>query len=261
MRNLRLAWLHLRIGVMNEMQYRANFFIQLIQSMVAVATGLIVLGLIFSRTTELNGWTRPQLLVVMGVFTFVGGFIRFAVQPNMNRIMADIEKGTFDYVLTKPVDSQLLGSVRQFGVWSLTDCLVGLGVVIWGLVSLDRHIDAGEFVAFFVTMCAGSVVLYCLWLIPTAAAFWLTRVDFVQDLFDGFYRAGQYPTTVYPGWLRLTMSYLVPIGLAVTVPSQALTGRLTVTRLLVTVGFVAAAVIVSRIVWRTGSRRYSGASA
>ena len=38
---------------------------------------------VFGRTDELAGWTRPQLLVVMGVFTIVGGVIRFVIQPNM----------------------------------------------------------------------------------------------------------------------------------------------------------------------------------
>jgi ABC-2 type transport system permease protein len=75
------------------------------------------------------------------------------------------------------------------------------------------------------------------------------------------YRAGQYPTTVYPRWLRLVLTFLIPIGLAVTTPAQSLTGRLTWLRLLALVGFVAALAVVTRVVWKLGTRRYSGASA
>ncbi len=56
----RIAWLHMRVGVMNELQYRANFVIQLLQSLVAIGTGLVVLTLIFDRTDQLDGWTRPN---------------------------------------------------------------------------------------------------------------------------------------------------------------------------------------------------------
>ena len=108
MSGLRLAWIHLRVGVLNEMQYRANFFIQLVQSTVAVATGLIALAVIFDHTTDLNGWSRAELIIVMGVFTLVGGLIGFAIEPNMGRVLSDIHQGTFDFVLTKPADSQLL---------------------------------------------------------------------------------------------------------------------------------------------------------
>ncbi len=256
----RLAWLHLRIGIMNELQYRANFAIQLIQSLVAIGTGLVVLALIFDQTDQLDGWSRPQLLVVMGVFTLVGGVIGFAIEPNMGRVMGDVQQGTFDYVLTKPVDSQLLASVREFRLWRLTDAIVGIAVVGWGLVQLDEHIGAGEVAAFVITLTAGSLLIYCLWLVLTTAAFWFTRVEMVQELFSGLYRAGQYPVTIYPQWLRMSLTFLVPLGFAITVPSETLTGRLTLERFVVTLCFVVVAFTVTRMIWQTGTRRYSGAS-
>lgn len=39
MKAIRLALTFLRIGILNELQYRVNFFIQLLQSAVALATG------------------------------------------------------------------------------------------------------------------------------------------------------------------------------------------------------------------------------
>jgi ABC-2 type transport system permease protein len=258
---LRVALLHLRLGVMNELQYRANFVIQLIQSLVAIGTGLVVLALIFDRTDDLAGWSRPELLVVMGVFTFVGGIIGFAIEPNMGRVMGEIQLGTFDYVLTKPIDSQLLASVREFRIWRLTDALVGLGVLIWGLIELDSSLDVSEIAGFAVTLFAGTLLIYCLWLVLTAGAFWFVRMEMVQELFTGLYRAGQYPVTVYPVWLRTLLTYLVPLGFAITVPSESLTGRLTLMRFLVTVGFVVLAFSATRLLWLRGTRRYSGASA
>ena len=49
---LQLAWLFFRVGSMNELQYRANFFIQLLQSAVSVVTALVVLALVYSHTTS-----------------------------------------------------------------------------------------------------------------------------------------------------------------------------------------------------------------
>lgn len=258
---MRVIWVHLRVAVMNEFQYRANFFVQLLQSLVQVVTGLVALAVIFDHTTDLNGWTRPELLVVMGIYNIVGGLIGFAVQPNMQRVLADVHTGTYDYVLTKPVDSQLLSSVRQFQLWRLTDVLVGGAVVAWGLARVDEVPNGGHAVAFVLMLTAGMFLVYCLWLMVTAGAFWVVRMDEVQDLFTGMYRAGQYPVTVYPVWLKLIMTYLVPIGFAVTVPAESLTGRLTTTRVLVTIGFLALVFAITRLVWRAGTRHYSGASA
>ena len=67
MRIGRLAWLFFKVGSLNELQYRANFFIQLLQSAVSVGVALVVLALVYSQTTELNGWSESELLVVMGM--------------------------------------------------------------------------------------------------------------------------------------------------------------------------------------------------
>ena len=235
--------------------------IQSIQSLIAVATGLIVLALIFDRTPDLNGWTRPQLLVVMGIYSIVGGFFGFFLEPAVVRIMGDVREGTFDYVLTKPVDSQVLASVREFRVWRLTDVVVGAAVVVWGLVALPDAPTVAELLGGIAMLVVGLIALSCLGMMIAAAAFWYTNMDMVQDLFTGMYRAGQYPTGVYPRWLRLILTFLVPIGLAVTTPSQSLTGQLTWVRLLALTGFVAALALATRALWRTATRKYSGASA
>ena len=61
----------------------------------------------------------------------------------------------------------------------------------------------------------------------------------MTELFEGVYQTGRFPIGVYPGWLRYSMTYLVPIGFAITVPADAF----------------------ARWFWRFGLRHYSGASA
>jgi ABC-2 type transport system permease protein len=258
---MRLTWQFLRVGVMNELQYRANFFIQLLQSLVAIATGLIVLALVFDNTTDLSGWTRPQLLIVMGVFTVMGGIIGFVIEPNMGRLMSDIQLGTFDYVLTKPADSQLLTSIREFRLWRLTDVVVGGVVIVWGAGQLDRPVGWLEGVGFSLLLVVGGVMIYCFWLLLTTGAFWFVRMEMMQELFTGLYRAGQYPVGIYPGWLRVMLTFLVPIAFAVTVPSEALTGRLTVGLAVLAVVFAAFLLVLTRLFWRFAVAHYSGASA
>jgi ABC-2 type transport system permease protein len=258
---MRLALLFLRVGVMNELQYRVNFVVQLLQTVVATGTGLVVLSLIFDRTADLEGWTRPQLLIVMGVFTMIHGVVGFAIEPNMSRLMADVRLGTFDYALTKPADAQLLVSVREFRIWKLTDVVVGAAVLGWGIAELETGVGWSESLGFALTIVVGGTMVYCFWLLLTTGAFWFVRMEQLQELFYGLYRAGQYPATIYPAWLRVSLTFLVPLAFAITVPSEALTGRLTGLRVLGAIGFMLLLVVLTRLVWRRGLRRYGGASA
>jgi ABC-2 type transport system permease protein len=66
---------------------------------------------------------------------------------------------------------------------------------------------------------------------------------------------------VYPTWLRYSLTYLVPIGFAITVPAEAVTSRLEWTRVAVALGFSVVLFAFTRWFWRFGLSRYSGASA
>jgi ABC-2 type transport system permease protein len=261
MRIIRLAWSYLRIGVANEFQYRVNFFIQLLQSFIAVATGLISLWLIFSQTSQLGGWSQPELLAVMGIYMLMGGVIQSAIQPNMQRLMNEIQDGTLDFTLTKPVDGQILVSIREFRFWQLTDVLVGLVVIITALVQMQVKLGIGQALSFVTALLLGGIMIYCFWLILTTTAFWLIRIWELVNLFQGLYAAGRWPVTIYPNWLRIGLTFLVPVAFAVTVPAEAITNRLTAPTLLGAFGLAILLMVLARFVWRLGVRSYSGASA
>jgi ABC-2 type transport system permease protein len=104
-------------------------------------------------------------------------------------------------------------------------------------------------------------MMYCFLLILTTGAFWVVRMGFLPDLFEGVYQTGRWPIGIYPDWLRYSLTFLVPIGFAITVPAEALTSRLQWNTVLLATGFAIAVVIVSRWFWQRGLRHYSGASA
>ncbi|HEY8407604.1 MAG TPA: ABC-2 family transporter protein [Gaiellaceae bacterium] len=258
---MKLVWTYLRLGVLNEMQYRANFFVAIVQSLLSVAVSIAVLALVYSHTDELNGWTESQLLVVLGVQILLGGVIHASVQPNMERLTQEVQDGKLDFALTKPVDSQLIISMRELQLWQLVDVLSGAIVIGVGVSRLQTSVGAGHALAFLALLLIGASLLYCFWLFLATGSFWVINMWFLSDLFEGVYQVGRWPIGVYPGWLRYSMTYLVPIGFAVTVPAQAMTHRLHWETVLVAVGFAAVAFLVTRRFLRFGLRRYSGASA
>lgn len=261
MNTLRVAWLFFKVGVMNELQYRVNFFVQLFQSLIQVGTGLVMLSLVYSHTSELNGWQESELLALLGVQILLGGFIHTFIQPNMELLMQDVQQGTLDYALTKPEDAQVLVSVRQVRIWQIVEVISGLVLLIVGLSGAESSIGLGDSIVFAFALAIGGILVYCFWLILTIGAFWVVRMEHVLELFEGIYQTGRWPVGVYPGWLRYSVTFLVPVAFAVTVPAEALTSRLHWPTLLLSVAFAGALFAFTRWFWRVGLRNYSGASA
>jgi ABC-2 type transport system permease protein len=258
---VRLIATFLRVGIMNEVQYRINFVVQLFQSMIAVTTGVIALALVYSYTTQLAGWRQAELLVVMGVHILVGGLIRMTIEPNMARLMNDVEMGTLDYALTKPEDSQLLISIRELRIWQVVDVVLGGSLVGASLWRLRGEVGLGQAAAFAAALILGGLMIYSVWLILSTGAFWFVRIGNILEVFQSLYQAGRWPVDIYPGWLRIGLTVLVPVAFAVTVPAEAVTGRLTAEVMVGAVVLAALLLSAARWVWFRGLTRYSGASA
>ena len=260
MRFLRLLWTFFRVGAMGELAYRANFFIQLFESVLELATAIAGLAVVFSYTSSLGGWTPDQVLALVGVFFLVGGAIRFVLQPSLEQLIESVRDGTLDFTLVKPQDAQLVSSIQRVEIWKVTDVGLGMAVLAVALARLREHVGFLQGLEFAAALVAGGIIVYSFWIILATSAFWLVRVENILVVFQSMYEAGRWPVSIYPGWLRFGLTFIVPVGFAVTVPAQALAGHLT-WQLLAGAGALAAGLFTAaRLFWKTGLRRYQGAS-
>lgn len=261
MRLLRLFLIYLRIGLLYELQYRANFWIQLGKSGLNLVVALAGVAVIYEHTSDLNGWDPAELVALLGIFVLMTGVLGVVVRPSMEKLIEDVRDGNLDFILTKPEESQVLVSVSQVRVWQLIDVFLGPALSIAALTHLERGVDAQQMGIFLLTLVAGTAILYSFWLILATVSFWFIRIENIFMIFHSLYDAARWPVTIYPGWLQAALTFLVPVTFAVTVPAEALIGRLSMNYLALTVGLAAALLGVSRVFWRVGVRHYAGASA
>ena len=261
MRSLRIFWVFAKLGFQNEAAYRANFWVQIFESILNVGSALTAVAIIFARTDTLAGWRAPELVALLGVYFVMYGAIQIVISPSLTKFMEDVRSGSLDFTLVKPADAQLLVSLSEVRVWKLVDLALGLAILASGLTRIAAQVGAWQALGFGVALVAGAITVYSFWMLLATCAFWFVRLENVLMIFWNMYQAGRWPVDVYPRWLRWTLTGLVPVALAVTVPAEALAGRLSLGNLALACAVAVALAFGSRWFWKFGLRRYSGASA
>jgi ABC-2 type transport system permease protein len=117
-----------------------------------------------------------------------------------------------------------------------------------------------QILTFLALTLSGAVIIYSLWIVLIALTFWFTKFDNNVTILQALLDAGRYPATVYPVWLRIIVTFVIPIAVATTVPLQALRGDLTVGRILMFAGIGILSFLIASQVWKRGLKQYSGAS-
>jgi ABC-2 type transport system permease protein len=260
-RYLRLLGLFAKVSVQDDAAYRADFLSHAVMSLVHVGAEVVGLWTIFANTRSLAGWTVFEVVTLVGVFRVMSGVVGLVVAPNMRQIMEDIRDGRLDFALLKPVNSQFYVSARRISMWRTTDVVIGLLMVAVGCAKLHANLSAAALLHFLVMLLAGAVIIYSFWLVLATSAFWFTRISNIEMVFWNVFEAGRYPVTIYPRWIRIALTYVLPLAFLTTFPAGTLVGKLGVPHVAGAIALAVVSLTAASVFWRVGLRHYSGASA
>jgi ABC-2 type transport system permease protein len=262
MRLLRLAGKFARASAQDELAYRANFWISLLHSMLNLGTGVLGLLVLFGQVETIRGWDLPSALALLGVFLTLSALRGLFLGPSLESLAGmdgEIWTGTFDFTLLRPVNTQFLASVRRWRPFAVVDLGLGLGVLVLAVIQLGGSLAPLRLASFLLTLMAGIIILYAILLAFSALTLWNPGFLFTW-LFDGLFQMARYPVGLYPGWLRLVLTWVVPVGVMTTVPAQALAGDLSTELLAGSVVMALALLAGASSLFRLGLRRYASAS-
>ena len=148
-----------------------------------------------------------------------------------------------------------------YAIWHFSYTLLGLALVLWAGVIRGLNVDLGSVILFGVTLFSGFTIVMAFWLILAISSFWFVRVDNIFIVFDSLFQTAKWPVTIYPEFLRILLTFIIPVAWAVTMPAATLSGHVPLSTiqwsLFIPLGFC----IGARLFWLWGIRHYSGASA
>ena len=250
----------LKVNLQIALAYRVDTAINIAVNVMWLGWELLSLSIIFSNTSTLGGWGPGELIALLGVFRLVNTFMAAVIWPATEKFNTSVRDGSLDYTLLQPVNSLFLVTFSRIVLWRIWDLVLGSVLIVVGISMSGSTTNLPNLLSFMILIVSGMLVIYSLWIILIALTFWFVKFDNNVTILQALLSAGRYPATVYPAWLRVIVTFLVPIAVATTVPLQALRGDLTNPQVLLFLGVSAASLLVAWQVWKAGIRRYSGAS-
>jgi len=258
-RALRLWRIFFTHSLVQDLEYRVNWWLNALNSLLFLGAGLVVLWVVFTQADTIGGWSFDEAFTLLGVFVFLEAVTMVFLVPNLNRVPDYVRRGELDFLLLKPLSARFIVSTRYASVWWTPQLALGLAVIGYGMAR-QGTLQPGAVALGAVMLIAAVATLYAVWFALTTTAFWFVKVDNVSELFTAFFAAGRFPVSAYPGWARALLTFVVPVAFLTTVPAEALSGRLSWPWALAALGVAAALLVVSQLLWRAALANYTSAS-
>ncbi len=260
MNTFKLLSAFLKVNLQMALAYRADTIVNILLNLMWLGWELLSLGIIFNNTETIAGWGFGEILALLGVFRLIHTLMIAIVWPNTEKFNQSIRDGSMDYTLLQPVNSMFLVTFSRITVWRAWDLVLAFVLIAIGINLSESTVTVPQFLTFMLLTASGAIVIYSLWIVLIALTFWFTKFDNNVTILQALMDAGRYPATVYPAWLRVIVTFVVPVAVATNVPLQALRGDLNLSRIVMYVGIGVVSFLIASQVWKRGLKQYSGAS-
>ena len=254
-RVLKLFW---GTAIAAELEYRINFVIAALTSLGSLVGSIFGLFLFYQTGYQFQDWSWEEALLVLGMFTLLQGFSATVLIPNLNKIVTQVQQGTLDFVLLKPISSQFWLSTRIISPWGLPDLLFALVVIAYA----GRRLGLGweAYLLAVPPLILGALSLYSLWFMLGATSIWFVKIYNVTEVLRGLLEAGRFPVVGYPAAYRVFFTFVIPVAFLTTVPAQTMLQQGGQGWLLASALLAVTLLIVANRFWRFALRFYTSAS-
>jgi ABC-2 type transport system permease protein len=252
-----------RVNVLTTLEYRENFVMWLLFTMVYHGAAIAALWIVLQRFPSMNGWSFRDMAFLYALWMLAHA-IHNTLFSTVGEIPEWIRDGEFDRLLVRPLDAlfQAIATPGQIFPDELVLALITFVAATW---YSGVRIDAAFVVFVPLVVAGGALIDLAINLIIATAAFWFVQVDalrwIVMQLEQEFTR---YPITIYNRGVRLLLTFVCPFAFMNYFPARYFLGKggsglglppaVGLLTPLIGLAFVA----IAYAFWRAGLDRYQG---
>lgn len=260
-KHLTIYGLFVKNSLIAQLEYRFNFIGNFSMEAGYLLVKLSYVAVVYSSGVTLNGLKPDEVLLFSGTFVALTGLYAGLFMLNNYGLRGLIKDGDLDLLLTKPVSTQFMVTLRRadltiFGV----DVIAGLLMVALAWVRLGLPLTFATVGGYAVFFALSTLVSYGLFLLPLLLTFWLLNATALAGIVDQFWDFNSMPMDIYSRWIQSAGVFILPIFVITNFPPLAALNRLPPVYMVWAVVLPFGLQWIVHRIWKSGLRHYNSAS-
>ncbi len=184
---------------------------------------VIFLLMIKNTITQFSGYSVDQIVIFFLTYNLIDTMTQ-TIFRGVYMFANQVRRGEFDFTLTKPVNALF---ISLFGTPDINDTVFlvpTLAVTSWLVMGLDLVFEPTQVLWYLILFGNGILIGAAFHILALVVGLVTSEVDGVMWLYRDLSRLAQFPVTIYLAPIRWALFFLLPFGMMVTIPAQALLG-------------------------------------
>lgn len=250
-----------KMNLQSFMEYRVDFYVGMIFMAISNIVPIIFFWVLYSFTSQINGWSFYQVLFILGLdYLVIGIWHAFLTGISPWSIERMVQNGEFDRVLLQPIGAfKYLSFRRAVDNDGLGDLAAGFVILYYAstMISFAWSIPSILLLASFAI--GGTLIFFSAAVVVSVISFISVKSTALWDVVWNFERFIEYPLDIFGTAVIFLMTFIVPFGFINYYPAQAFLGKGIWMQAAYLTPLVGALVFIAAyLFWRWGLRYYSG---
>jgi ABC-2 type transport system permease protein len=250
----------IRYSLVRTMMFRFDFLLWITVDAAWMAVNLLLIEVIFNHIDSLAGWTKHEMLLLVGTAMLIGRLFTGLFLTNLFEIGKHVRSGTFDFYLAQPGNPLFMVSTRKIDLDGFLNAGLGLAVVIYAARQLGLQPSAVDLIFYAGMVICGIGLHYAALLLIASLTFWIIKTEGIEPSYFTLFEFSRLPRAAFRGLAEVIFVYLFPAVIISNLPARALIDGARFEHLLWVAGGSAAWVGLAAWVFSRGLRRYASAS-
>lgn len=260
MKSIWLFFPFLNFAVKKELEFRFNLVFFVFFDLLWITISLISVVLIFRQAGTIAGWTQSEAILIILVYYLSGSIIKTFIVPAAEELSDLIRLGKLDLFLLKPAAVKPLVMFSSMYLHELVRFFLMLGVLPWYLRQIQLEVSLAQWLIFAAISALSVIGFAGIYFAVAATSFWFQNTYNLGDFFRETLDVSKRPIDIFPGIFRQFITFVIPLGLVASVPTQVLLGKASNSILIWSAIGTAAISLFSHAFFQFSLRRYSSAS-
>ena len=214
----------IRVAISSAAAYRADFLLSMIITLLSNVLYPLVTILVYRTGASYDGWNMYEVLLIQAVFTMSSGISSMFFESIVWSTMRDVQNGTLEIILIKPVNCMVYLIVSGFNVYSI-------GVVIGGIIMFTISIiklgfpSPDMWIVSLIFFAMGILVMLAMQLLMAATSFKWVANSRIPEMYESVMSFGKYPQSIFNKVVVGLTTFIIPVAMIGFFPAAALLGK------------------------------------
>lgn len=248
-----------KLSFSRDLMYRTNFLSAIISRIGFLIVSILWFSIMYSSLLHVKDWSYADSMFFLGTFQLIETITIALFRESFSKWYQHINTGSLDLILTKPADVQTVLSLNAISFPQMLTILAPISLILGLHLQYSLFSSIATVFVYVLGIAFGVAIFYSIWLLLMTLLFWFGGISHWHQLFNGITSFLQVPPIVYQGIIKMLFYFILPVFTAVILPLE-LVWNFSLTTLVVLTACACVSLLISRLFFKFGLKRYNSAS-